>query len=291
MKKNIRLIIAVISGIIAVFLVVSYIKQQEQKIFKAASQAVTARRQEASKVLVARKNIPEGTVLSEKDLALKEVPQDYIQPRAATSIDRVLGRITNSPIEEGEQILMTKLAVPESATSLANKTPPGKRAITIPIDNITGLSGMIRPGDHVDIMTTMAVPSQDAQGKIVQQPMVLPLFQNVLILAVGSDIGGGVSKEGQRAGANTITFALMPQEATLLAYVQEQAKLRLILRSPTDTAAQTLPPANPQTLFQYISSQLPAQPEEKPKEVVKEKEPSRVEIYRGRQKEVITLGE
>lgn len=289
MKKNIRLIIAIVAGVIAVFLVMSYMKQQEQVIAQRLMvQTKTARK--PATVVIAKRTISEGTALSERDLQLKEVPEDAIQPRAASSIERVVGRITTVPIEQGEQILMTKLSVPESATSLSMKTPPGKRAITIPIDNITGLSGMLRPGDKVDIMTTMKIPAQDIQGKVVEQPMVIPLFQNVLVLAVGSDIGGVAKEARTERTASTITFAITPQESTLLAYVQEQAKLRLTLRSPADNTTQPMPPASPQALFQYISSQLPQQPQQ-PKEEIKPTKVSKVEVYRGTEKQTVTLGE
>lgn len=295
MKKNIRLVVAIVAGIMAVFLVMSYLKKQEQII---ASRMIYQQKEAAPKsvkVLVATKNIPTGTALSDKDVKLKEVLQ--AQPRAATSVERVVGRITIAPIEEDEQVLMTKLSVPESTSSLAMKTPPGKRAITFPIDVISGLSGMIRPGDHVDIMTTIPVPTQDAQGKVTQQPMILPLFQSVLILAVGSNISTYGTTDARQVGGQptTITVALDPQEAAILAFVQEQVKsLRLTLRSPTDTQAQAINPAGLELLFKHISSQMPQAPmqqakQEEPQKEEKPKEIPKVEIYRGTQREVVAL--
>jgi hypothetical protein len=80
-----------------------------------------------------------------------------------------------------------------------------------------------------------------------------------------------------------ITLALSAQEANLIAFVQEQGKIRLILRSPGDTQVQPVAPASWDTLFRTVMPQAFTQPQEDTKPQKK------VEIYRGLQKEIRTL--
>jgi Flp pilus assembly protein CpaB len=131
----------------------------------------------------------------------------------------------------------------------------------------------------------------DPTGKEVKQVSMMPLFQNVLVLAIGQDLGGismeagsRYKKEEPKAPSPIVTLALSPQEASLIAFVQEQGKIRLILRSPADSQITSVAPANWDTLLMYLTPQGPPVPparEEPPKKTV--------EIYRGLEKEIMPL--
>ncbi|MEW6170050.1 MAG: Flp pilus assembly protein CpaB [Candidatus Omnitrophota bacterium] len=289
MKNKIPLIIAAVCGLVAVVLINSYLSQQRQEAMRQAQmQTRRAAQEDLVRVLVAKNDIVQGKIVEEKDLKQEAVPKEYLQPKAATSLERVVGKITIASIAKGEQILLSKLALPGETGSLANRTPAGKRAITVPVDNIAGISGLLKPGDYVDVLSKIPTPVTGPDGKQQMQLTTMPLFQNVLVLAVGSDVGGGA--QTKEKGASTVTLALGPQEASLISFVQEQGKIQLLLRSPTDTQVQQIPPANWETLFAYLypdmvkKAQMEAlQPKQKPKE------PPKVEIYRGLNKEEVIL--
>jgi pilus assembly protein CpaB len=205
-----------------------------------------------------------------------------------------------APISRGEQITLTKLSYPKESGELADVTPVGKRAITLSVDNIASLAGMIQAGDYVDVITMLPVPVQSPDGKQTTQTAIVPLFQNVLVLAVGQEIGtvsrekGRYEKtEARRETSPLITVALTPQEASLIAFVQEQGKIRFVLRSPTDSQIEVVQPATWDTLFQYI---MPKDKQVADSESAKKEElvsslpvPSYVEIYRGLKKEKVPL--
>lgn len=290
MKNKIPLIIAIVCGLVAVVLVNNYLKGREEELARQMqAQRKHTAQEDLVKVLVAKTDIVQGKVLEEKDLKEEAIPKEYLQPRAATSIERVIGKITLAPISKGEQILLSKLALPGETGSLATKTPPGKRAITVPVDNIAGLGGLLKPGDYVDVLAKIPTPVTGPDGKQQMQLTTMPLFQNVLVLAVGSDVGGGAQVK-EKQGASTVTLALSPQETSLISFVQEQGKIQLVLRSPMDTQVQQIPPASWESLFAYLypdivkQAQLQAaQPKAQPKE------PNKVEIYRGLNKEEVIL--
>jgi pilus assembly protein CpaB len=197
--------------------------------------------------------------------------------------------ITIAPVSKGEQITLSKLSYTRQAGGLAEATPVGKRAITVSVDNLSSLAGMIKPGDYVDVIAMIPVPATGTDGKPTTQTAVLPLFQNVLVLAVGQEIGQVISAESRYKQAERsepsplITLALSPQEANLIAFVQEQSKIRLVLRSPADSKIEPVQITSWDTLFQYVM----------PKDISKTELPKEegpfVEIYRGLNKERIIL--
>jgi pilus assembly protein CpaB len=280
-KKFIPLIIAAAAGILAMFLINSYLAQQSEEAQKRAQKG----EKEAAVVIVAGKDLPAGTVLNEKVLQMAKVHKSQLQPAAATSPESVIGKVLMAPVAQGEQILLNKLTVIGEVGTLSMRIPQGKRAITITVDNIASVGGMIRPGDHVDVVGVVPLPMTSAEGKQIQQQTTMPLFQNVTVLAVGQEFGPSMGVRREEKGMSPdITLALSPQEANLIAFVQEQGKIRLILRSPQDTQVQQVVPASWDTLLRTVMPEKYKESEEGPFEEIT---PSgkKVEIYRGLQRE------
>ncbi len=272
-----------------------YLDQQQQAVQEQAKRAIANIQTNQTAVLIAKQDIPKGSAIESAPLDTSVIPNKFVQPQAVTSLSRVSGMITVADISKGEQITLTKLAVAKQAGGdLAGVTPAGKRAISIAVDNLSSLAGMIKPGDYVDVITTLQIPMQNAEGEQGSQIAVLPLFQNVLVLAMGQNTGGpvvrarGESAETTGGGAPLVTLALTPQEASFAAFVQEQGKIRFTLRSPADARIEPITPANLNTLFQYI---MPQQQAQEISHEAKKEEPKveTIEIYRGASKERIPL--
>ena len=306
-RQKLILIIGVVLGIIAVFLIKVYLDQQRNYIAEQEKQKVQKMQENLTPVLVAKKDIAKGSSIESDSLAVEMTPKQSVQPQAVTSLDRISGMTTLIPISKGEQITLNKLIWPREASgggsasgTLAMVTPVGKRAITISVDNIASLAGMIKGGDYVDVIAMIAVPVETAEKKQAVQVAVMPLFQNVLILAVGREIGRSSSlpeinryskssdEKADKSSAPTqlITLALAPQEANIIAFVQEQGKIRLTLRSPADSQVQSAMPTTWDTIFKYIMPNKETTKAEGKEEVAKQEY---VEIYRGLSKEKIPL--
>jgi len=291
LRRKFPLIIAVVCGIAAIILLNLYLRKREVEIWdrmKQQEQKVLATKPKVTMgvVLVAKKDIPEQTPITAGDLAFKQVPLEYIQPGAVTSFEQVMGQIASGPIAAEEQILSSKLLPPGNVgKTLSEITPEGKRAITVTVDNISNIAGLLKPGDYVDIFALIALPKRSiSQAKEELDPRLISLFQGVQVLAMGNDLFASKSKtkENSSAIAPTVTFALTPQEAALLSFVQEHGKIKLALRSSQDTKVEPpVAPADWDTLLNYLSTSqgekagLEGQPV--------------VEIYRGVQKEVVPL--
>lgn len=266
-KQKIILIAGIVLALLAIVMTKMYLDQQKQAVEEQKKREIANMQANQAAVLVSKQNIPAGTVIEPEMLDTAIVPNRFIQPQAVTSLDRIAGMTTIAPISKGEQISLSKLTSSRrGGGDLSGVTPSGKRAITIVVDNIASLSGMIKPGDYVDVLATIQIPVTGANGKLIEQMAVVPLFQNVLVLAVGSNTGGGNSLGSRYAEKSSgsenalITLSLGPQEANLIAFVQEQGRIRLVMRSPADAKVEPIAPASWETLFQYIAPQSMIEP-------------------------------
>lgn len=290
-KQRFILISGIVLGAAAIVMTKVYLDQQQQIIQDKAKKAIASMQANQSVVLVAKQDIPSGSVIESNMIDSSIVPNKFIQPQAATSMDRVLGMINLAPISKGEQISLSRLSksTRESGGGLAGNTPAGKRAISIAVDSITSVSGMVRPADYVDVLATLQIPVQGPDGKTTGQMVVVPLFQNVLVLAVGQNTGvvaasSRYSEKETSSGPALITLALEPQEANLIAFVQEQGKVRLTIRSPADAKVEPMLPANWETLFQHIMPPRQEGQESAPVDTTEY-----VEVFRGLNKDQVPL--
>ena len=215
MERKWAMVIAVAAGILAMFLTYFYFQRWKARFHL-----------EEAPILIASKDIYKGSVIDYKMLVLKPMPVKFIQPGALSSRESAVGKSALVTILAGEQILATKLAAPGAGLTLAGKTPPGKRAVTIGLDAASAVGGMIKPGDHVDILAIFITPA-----------VTISLLQDVLILAVGQQMvprPQGRARRAEQAASptrrETITLALTPQEVRVLTVAMEQGKIRLTLR-------------------------------------------------------------
>lgn len=303
------MIIGIILALSSFVMVKVYLDQQRRAYLEEAQNKLETFKasivDNQASVLVAKEEIPKGVEIKPENLAINIIPKEYVQPQAISSLDRIEGMITIAPFSPNEQITLSKLTLPIRAGGLAEVTPVGKRAVTVSVDNIASLVGMIRVGDYVDVISVVPVPVQTPQGQQVNQ-VVIPLFQNILVLAVGQDIGrpqpaqteSRYRREEKPAEPSPlITLALTPQEANLVAFIQEQGKVRLTLRSPADSEIRLVEPASWDTVFQHIMPSneeqvRPTAPAPQPVEVfMEEPRPKEgvVEIYRGQTKDTLVL--
>ena len=298
-KQKLILIAGVVLGIMAIVMVKVYLGQQQAAQEQAKRREIANLQSNQTAVLVAKQDIPKGSLIESAPLDTSIVPNKFVQPQAVTSLSRVSGMITVANISKGEQITLSKLvnAKQSGGGDLAGITPAGKRAISVAVDSIASVAGMVKPGDYVDVIATIQIPVQSAEGQQSSQVAVIPLFQNVLVLAIGQNTGAPVarSRGGEEVvstgGPNLVTLALSPQEASFVAFVQEQGKIRFTLRSPADAKIESIMPANLNTLFQYIMPQSQGANQGVSQESKKEELPpvETIEIYRGANKEKIPI--
>lgn len=252
MDKKKKIIISVLCGIFAIVGILTYLNYRENKLLELSSSTF---------VVTASKDILKHTQIDESMLDITEVPKKYVQPGAFFSADihNILGLTTASPIFKNEQILSTKLLRLGKETGLAMKVPHGMRAVSILANDVTGVAGLIKPNDFVDVLSTF-----DFGNETKSKKYTFTLFQNVPVLAVNQNLGEGYSSLAKKHAKGSIeeltdsirakdtyavTLALNPEQAQNVILAQEMGILTLSLRGVGESEHKvSLPPATPSEL-------------------------------------------
>ncbi|MBA2661208.1 MAG: Flp pilus assembly protein CpaB [Bradymonadaceae bacterium] len=234
MAKKKLLIAAVLVGAFAALLLYLYASQLDDE-----KQALLANQQE---VVKAARDIPAGSPLTRDRITTELVPQKFLpaNPLLRQDIEIYLEMPVAENIKEGSMILTSDFAVAIEARTLSGRIPQGERAMSIPVDAISGISGLLRPGDRVDLLGTFPVGSKDdvipeVGGNDSVGYVTMNLLQNVTLLAVGQEISDIAADNRQQRGAySTVTMSLTPDESELLTIAQTRGKLQLLLRHRDD---------------------------------------------------------
>lgn len=229
---NRQSLIALLLAVVAALLTYYYISEKEA----AVKADVTP-----LKVLVAKKPINRGAVLTAGKVMIDEIPGAYVMPGAMAAPSRegviqqwqeVKGQFAVVPIAKGEQILPNKLS--QILPGFAGAVPDGMRIVSLAFDASSAVGGHVRPGNHVDVLGTF----EHTYRKVKRITSVM-MAQNVLITAVGDQTttgGAGNKTSAQLTGSSALTvcLAVTPPDAVRLALAEQEGNLKLALRSVGD---------------------------------------------------------
>lgn len=183
-------------------------------------------------VVVARKTVAAGSsvagMLTNGSIATVKVPRQYVADGALTSTDGYANRVLSTPLAKGEQLTEGKFKKPDEA-GFAYRVPNDMLALSIAIDEITGVGGRLQPGDRVDVLATFSPgPNEKEMTKI--------MLQNVEVLATSTSPGDKNESilKGQPSSMSkkTVTLAVSPIHAEKLVFAAEKGRIWLGLRRP-----------------------------------------------------------
>ncbi|MFA5043833.1 MAG: Flp pilus assembly protein CpaB [Kiritimatiellia bacterium] len=254
MKQKSILIVAILAGLIAFWLTGQYLRHEQERMQGEAKRIF---------VIVAKSDLPAGSIIKNADLAKDSVFQGSVGGRAILpeSVPDVVGKKLLFGISRGDPIQWSDIDVPAQGTAglaeMINLNPP-MRAVSIPVDAIASVSGMVKPNDHVDILGTFTFPSATVTGGV--ETITLTVLQDVTVLAAGQALANQIAMPGVRAeraprSYSTVTFEVTPREAELLVFAQTvRGRLTLALRNPADVTFI----ANPAVIdFEHLQKKLP----------------------------------
>ena len=194
-------------------------------------------------VVVASQAIPAGTRVTEEMLVLKPIANDAILADAFRKTKDVVGQVTRVPLVSGEQVIPTKVTPTGAAIAnvenpaLAYVIPEGMRAVSVEVSSIIGASGLIRPGDYVDVILTVhaAAQSSSAAGSSSMRDQIAKtILQNALVLSIDQSVAApGAADQGapppardgqSNADASTVTLAVSPVHGEVLTVAETCGK-------------------------------------------------------------------
>lgn len=211
------LVVALGLGLAAAYASMSYIQSEV---------AARVQHDETAPVAVPKFVMEPGQVLAQEDLAVREIPADLVPADAVTpaNFDMYMGRALRAPLKMGTPISSSVLVPLHEQFSQVIR--PGHVGYTLQVDETNSISGMLAPGDRVDIL--FSLDDEKAGARVV------PLLENILVLATGTRIRDSVAQEDDMVPFSNVTLELAPRDAERLAVASKAGDLRVILRHHED---------------------------------------------------------
>jgi pilus assembly protein CpaB len=178
-------------------------------------------------VIVAAQDIPARVTITPQMLARITRPASAIDPNTVSDPREAIGALTLITIPAGSSITSAMIGHP-SDVGLPVRLKPGMRALSIQIDKVKGVSGLIEPGDYVDVIA-------DPPKASAVPPPASAILRGVRVLAIGDSLeDSSATPSPQEANSTTVTLEVTPKQADLLVMADLNTVLRLALRSPKE---------------------------------------------------------
>ena len=221
MNRNRILVVVGIAVLLAVLASVG-----AYKFLSGQSRVAEQARLQTVGIVVAVVDIPFGSTINPNQVAVSPWPKESYPKDAIADPKVVVGRVALRDFFRGEPIVESKLVPLGKSTGLLSlKVPAGMRAFSIKVNEVVGVGGFIVPDSRVDVVVTTA-PSPGSQEKVAKI-----VLEDIQVLAVGQVIE---QKENKPVTVNTVTLALLPEEAEKLALGSNDGIIQLVMRNFTD---------------------------------------------------------
>jgi pilus assembly protein CpaB len=190
---------------------------------------------------VAAHPLPRGTLARDEDFTVRSVPSGSVPTGAILDTPDakigLRGSLVRNFLDTGSLITSEDILRPRERGFLASVLAPDSRAISINVDAASGVSGLIWPGDYVDVVLTQE-PTTAGEDKTAQQHGALSetVAQNVRIVAIDQEIVQGGPANNATAGkvAHTVSLQLAPEQVKKITVAGQRGKLTLAVRSAVD---------------------------------------------------------
>jgi len=183
--------------------------------------------QVTASIVVAKSNLNFGDRITSNDLQLVKWPTDALPDGAFTDVAQIAGpgqdRVVLRPIEPNEPVLASKVSGSGGKASLSTVIDQNMRAMTIHVNDATGVAGFITPGDRVDIMLT-----RDDGGNSKETSKTDILLQNVLVRGIDQEAN---ERKEKPTVVKAVTVEVTPADAQKLTLGSNIGTLSMALRN------------------------------------------------------------
>jgi len=212
---------------------------------------------EMSQIVAAVNDIPSGSTLTAKDIALVDWPTNLTLAGSYDKVDDVIGRPLLYPLVAKEPVLKRDLGQEGSGIGISGKIPTGMRATAVKSNEIVGVAGFLYPGSRVDVLVTYTPPG----GGSGSSPLTQTVLQNVEVLAAGQTIEP--DPQGKPQTVNVVTLLVSPEDSQKLQLASSQGTIQFVLRSGVDQKSVELRPTRLDQLSSEKAAPAPAPPGKK----------------------------
>ncbi|MDR2880534.1 MAG: Flp pilus assembly protein CpaB [Azoarcus sp.] len=235
-RRLILLVLALGMAALAAVLVRTYLAQKAAEL-----EASFADTTEKAVVMVANQNVPTGSRISTEYFSMRKIPLDMIPPDAIAPDDfeRAEGQSLTINLPRGRPLLWGYLSSGVNP-SFSDMLKEDRRALTIAVDELNSISGMIRPYDRIDLFI---ITKGEATPNAKDSKVVMPLLQDVLVKATGNIVRRETGTDGREYDRrySTLTLDLLPDEIGRVLIAQENGELKAALKRPEQSTASYQP--------------------------------------------------
>ena len=176
-------------------------------------------------IVVASQTIPVGTSIERTSVKIVPWPKEFQPDGALSEVDAVVGKLARATIEKN-QPLAESLVVSQGTGLMPLPITEGMRAMSVKVENVTGVSGFVTPSSRVDVLVS---GTPDGNGSQEQRSKVI--LQNIRVLATGTSIE---QRNDKPVEVPTVTLLVSPEDAEKLTLATRQEPVRLALRNYRD---------------------------------------------------------
>jgi pilus assembly protein CpaB len=175
-------------------------------------------------VAAATMDIPFGTKIEARHVALIQMLKDSAPEGVYSSIEAVEGKVTRAAIIKGEILMAGRFADAGTGSALAAVVAENMRAVSVRVDDVVGVAGFLLPGNYVDVVSAYRDGTQTYSETVVQ---------NVRVLAVDQT---AASDKNEPVIVRAVTLEVTPEDAEKLVLAKQRGAIQLALRNPLDDA-------------------------------------------------------
>jgi pilus assembly protein CpaB len=210
-------------------------------------------------VVVAKRDLAPGSPVDPGTMAVRSLPAEYVPGGAVRPevFEQHAGARLAQSMRSGEPLLPGALE-PGHDGSFSTRIRQGIRAMTIQVDEVNSVSGMLQPGDRIDLLFTVRPPA--VPGMPPGDEVTAPLMQDLVVLATGSQVAPSGEPSGAGRPFTAITVEVSPEHAQRLIVAQRSGRLTATLRHPDDRAPVRAAALNVSTLLGIDRVQRAAPP-------------------------------
>ena len=255
------LIAALIGVMVFAYSILNQPKHVQQQVVQPGAPApaqVVEAPPPTEQILTASAALIAGSLIQPANLSSTSIPNTAMVPGELvdTSQNRsmLVGAMLRVPLNPGAPVLDNEVIHPGDHGFLAAVLPPGMRAVTIAVDDLTGANGLIWPGDNVDVLMTQnlaGAPDEKSMTAVV-------VLSDIRVIATGATLVKDPSTGAGGGSVGTVTLQVTPDQASRCIMGENLGKLSLIVHSAQGTKQADAAQPIPQPVYTGDVSQAPA---------------------------------
>jgi len=229
------LFVAIGLGVLGAFLAMLYLNARESSLrdlLKPKSALIG--------IVVASKDLLKGDVLDGSTLSIRDVPENYVDNNAVRpeQFDAIKGKVLQQNLSAG-RMLMSSYIGSNFPLDFSDTIALKRRAMTIQVDEMSTFTGLLRPGNRIDLFVNISIGDADEKS-------IMPVLENVEVLTTGRDSARDYTEKvrflrgGIDAGINqaftTVTLNVTAKEGAILASARDKGDLLALLRNREDNS-------------------------------------------------------